>query len=152
MQSSGGERSLFPIHDVTTKENTKPGYRHPKDPFNPDRTIFKERKKGSSDKCVLFFKHARLLFNQVGRGNQSPDPLSLWERARVRELLQGRTLVSARISSSGWNAFFTSGYALPGAPNRKRGKTPWSCPSRVLIRSFHAMWTSCMEEVHIHRV
>jgi len=32
-----------------------------------------------------FFKHVRLLFNRIGWRNQFPDPLSLWERARVRE-------------------------------------------------------------------
>ncbi len=40
--------------------------------------------------------HVRPFFNRAGRGNQSLNPLSLWERARVREFLKGRTLVSAR--------------------------------------------------------
>ena len=42
---------------------------------------------GSSGKCVLFIKPIRPLFNWAGLGVQPPDSLSLWERARARELL-----------------------------------------------------------------
>jgi len=40
--------------------------------------------------AYFFFKHVRQMFKRVGRGNQFPDPLSLWERVRVREALKGR--------------------------------------------------------------
>ena len=52
---------------------------------------------GSSGKGVLCIKPVRPLFHRASRGEPPPDPLSLWERARVREFFNRRTLVFALI-------------------------------------------------------
>ena len=49
--------------------------------------VDKMKKNGSSDQRVPFFKPVRPLFNPAGHGESPPNPLSLWERARVREAL-----------------------------------------------------------------
>jgi len=57
----------------------------------------------SKIRCIryvrIFIKPVRPLFNRASREEPPPNPLSLWERARVREFLIAATLVSALIQS-----------------------------------------------------
>ena len=129
---------MFPIHDVTTKENTKHRISASQRSIQSGPHYFQGTKERFIRQVRTFFKHARLLFSLVGRGNNALIPYPL-ERARVR-VLYGRTLVSARISSSGWNAFFTSGYSPAGRTKQKEGQEHGllPLPNHSL---FHAMWT-----------
>ncbi len=54
----------------------------------PGMEVIKVINSGSSGKCVLFINHVGPLFHRAGRGDQPPNPLSLWEKGGVRESLK----------------------------------------------------------------